>query len=68
MPGARRRARRRRGPGLALLRFLETQSRPANSCSSTNTSNQRMQRVLEKLGYQPSGVIHKLDPGDPELV
>jgi hypothetical protein len=27
-----------------------------------------MQSLLAKLGYQLSGVIHELDPGDPELV
>jgi hypothetical protein len=27
-----------------------------------------MQRVLENLSYERSGVIYNLDPGDPELV
>lgn len=27
-----------------------------------------MQHILEKLGYERSGVIHNLDPGDPEIV
>ncbi len=36
--------------------------------TSTNQSNQPMQQLLDALGYLPSGVIHNLDPGDPELV
>jgi len=36
--------------------------------TSTNESNQPMQQLLSVLGYVPSGVIHNLDPGDPELV
>jgi hypothetical protein len=27
-----------------------------------------MQELLRLLGFVPSGVIHNLDPGDPELV
>lgn len=59
---------RGQGLGPALIRFLETQSRSADFFTSTNQSNRHMQYVLEKLGYQRSGVIHNLDPGDPELV
>lgn len=36
--------------------------------TSTNQSNLKMQSLLAKLGYEPSGVIHNLDEGDPELV
>ncbi len=36
--------------------------------TSTNQSNRPMQKLLEKLGYQPSGYIENLDEGDPELV
>lgn len=36
--------------------------------TSTNQSNQPMQRLLERLGFLPSGVIEGLDEGDPELV
>jgi mannose-6-phosphate isomerase-like protein (cupin superfamily)/ribosomal protein S18 acetylase RimI-like enzyme len=60
----------RRGQGLGpmLIRFMETQSRSADFFTSTNESNWHMQYVLEKLGYQRSGVIHNLDPGDPEII
>lgn len=27
-----------------------------------------MQHVLQKLGYEQSGIINNLDPGDPEIV
>ena len=36
--------------------------------TSTNQSNQPMQQLLGALGYIPSGIIHNLDSGDPELV
>ena len=60
----------RRGQGLGpqLMRFLETRSRSADFFTSTNESNRHMRYVLEKLGYECSGVIHNLDPGDAELV
>jgi hypothetical protein len=27
-----------------------------------------MRAMLARLSYEPSGIIHNLDPGDPELV
>jgi ribosomal protein S18 acetylase RimI-like enzyme len=59
---------RRRGVGTALIRHMESQCRTAKLFTSTNESNLEMQSLLAKLGYQPSGVIHNLDEGDPELV
>ncbi len=56
------------GYGPQLLAFLEGQSQSSNLFTSTNASNSHMQHVLEKLGYERSGVIHNLDPGDPEIV
>jgi GNAT superfamily N-acetyltransferase len=59
-----------RGQGLGplLIRHLETVCPRNELFTSTNESNAHMQHVLEKLGYQRSGVIHNLDPGDPEIV
>jgi len=59
-----------RGQGLGpkLIEALELQSRSTSLFTSTNQSNLHMQHVLEGLGYEPSGIIHNLDPGDPELV
>ena len=61
---------RYRGHGLGpmLIRSAESHSRSADLFTSTNESNTHMQHVLEALGYQRSGVIHNLDPGDPEIV
>ena len=59
---------RRRGVGRTLMREIETRCRTAKLFTSTNESNDPMQSLLRSLGYVPSGVIHNLDPGDPELV
>ena len=56
------------GYGSKLVAFLEGQSQSNDLFTSTNESNSHMQHVLEKLGYERSGVIHNLDPGDPEIV
>jgi hypothetical protein len=31
-------------------------------------SNTPMRELLSQLGYQSSGVVENLDPGDPELI
>lgn len=61
---------RYRGEGLGpkLIEALELQSKSASLFTSTNQSNLHMLHVLEGLGYERSGIIHNLDPGDPELV
>lgn len=59
---------RRAGAGTSMMRHLETLCRTEKLFTSTNLSNLPMQALLGKLGYQPSGVIHNLDPGDPELI
>ena len=56
------------GIGPKLIRTLEQQSKSGSLFTSTNQSNKHMQHVLEGLGYEPSGIIHNLDPGDPEIV
>lgn len=61
-------AARRRGIGRTLMREIEARCRTAKLFTSTNQSNGPMQALLDFLGYVPSGVIHNLDPGDPELV
>jgi RimJ/RimL family protein N-acetyltransferase len=47
---------------------METQSRSGSLFTSTNESNRQMQHVLARLGYERCGIIHNLDPGDPEIV
>ncbi len=59
---------RRRGIGRTLMREIEARCRTAKLFTSTNQSNGPMQALLDSLGYVESGVIHNLDPGDPELV
>ena len=61
-------ARRSCGYGPKLVGFLEGQSRSNDLFTSTNESNSHMQHVLERLGYERSGIVHNLDPGDPEIV
>lgn len=58
---------RRRGLGRALLEGLRERCTTRKLFTSTNQSNEPMQALLESLGFQQSGVIENLDPGDPEL-
>jgi len=60
--------RRRRGTGAALLLHMESLCRTPKMFTSTNLSNLPMQSLLNRMGYAPSGVIHNLDEGDPEVV
>lgn len=59
---------RRQGVGTALLRAAEARCRTEKLYTSTNESNHPMRALLKAAGYQPSGVVNNLDPGDPELV
>lgn len=59
---------RRRGIGSKLLLAMEQLCKTPKLFTSTNRSNQPMQSLLAKLGYEPSGVIENLDEGDSELV
>jgi ribosomal protein S18 acetylase RimI-like enzyme len=58
---------RRQGIGTALMQHLEMISTPGKLFTSTNVSNERMQRLCERLGYVRSGIIENLDEDDPEL-
>jgi GNAT superfamily N-acetyltransferase len=60
--------RRRQGIGTRLMQHLESACETEKLFTSTNRSNLAMQGLLSKLGYQPSGEIENLDPGDPELI
>lgn len=61
-------AHRRRGIGASLMAHLESVCQTPKLFTSTNLSNLPMQSLLLRRGYELSGVIHNLDPGDPELV
>jgi ribosomal protein S18 acetylase RimI-like enzyme len=56
------------GIGAALMQHIETIYTPGKLFTSTNLSNERMQRLCERLGYVRSGIIEHLDEDDPELV
>ena len=59
---------RRRGIGASLVRHLVGVCRTPKLFTSTNRSNAPMRRLLEALGFVPSGTIDNLDEGDPERV
>ncbi|PZD73974.1 hypothetical protein C1752_01564 [Acaryochloris thomasi RCC1774] len=59
---------RRLGVGSALVEALADRCKTPKVFTSTNQSNVPMQRLLERYGFAPSGIIHNLDPRDPELV
>lgn len=58
---------RQYGYATALMRYIEETCGSEKLFTSTNLSNLHMQRLLEKLGYTISGVVHNLDEGDPEV-
>ena len=60
--------RRRQGIGTALMAACEAAHGDDRIFTSTNESNAPMRALLARAGYQVSGVIENLDPGDPELV
>jgi len=59
---------RHEGAGMHLMQALESRCETPKLFTSTNMSNQPMQSLVRKLGYQESGIIFNLDAGDPELV
>ncbi|QXI25784.1 GNAT family N-acetyltransferase [Pseudomonas vanderleydeniana] len=58
----------RSGVGRQIVVHLERVSGAGKIFTSTNLSNTPMQRLLLQLGYQSSGTVENLDPGDPELI
>jgi len=58
---------RQYGYATALMHHIEDTCDSQKLFTSTNLSNLPMQRLLEKLGYTISGVVHNLDEGDPEV-
>ncbi|MFD5156819.1 GNAT family N-acetyltransferase [Streptomyces hawaiiensis] len=61
-PGARR-----QGVATRLLTAVEAECATPKLFTSANVSNQPMQRLLLAAGWQPAGLVHGLDEGDPEL-
>jgi hypothetical protein len=61
-------AHRRSGAGRQIIAHLEHCSSARKIFTSTNTSNTPMRQLLVQSGYQYSGTVENLDPGDPELI
>jgi len=55
------------GIGTELLLDAQRQRDTAKLFTSTNLSNQPMQRLLARLGWSSAGIVYGLDEGDPEL-
>ncbi len=60
-------ASRRKGVGTALISHIEDICKTEKLFTSTNESNKPMQALMQSMSYEPSGVVHNLDEGDPEL-
>ncbi|MCX5142108.1 MULTISPECIES: GNAT family N-acetyltransferase [unclassified Streptomyces] len=60
-------AARGRGVGGRLLADAAASCSAPKLFTSTNVSNQPMQRLLQRAGWSPAGLLHGLDEGDPEL-
>lgn len=58
---------RGRGVGHRLLDAVAASCTTTKLFTSTNVSNQPMQRLLQRAGWSPAGLLHGLDEGDPEL-
>ncbi|MCX4970320.1 GNAT family N-acetyltransferase [Streptomyces sp. NBC_00654] len=58
---------RGRGVGQRLLDSAAASCTTPKLFTSTNVSNQPMQRLLQRAGWSPAGLVHGLDEGDPEL-
>lgn len=59
---------RKKGIASLLLEYFEKTVTTEKIFSSTNRSNEIMQKVFRKNGYVESGFIDNLDEGDPEIV
>ncbi|MBT2588548.1 GNAT family N-acetyltransferase [Arthrobacter sp. ISL-95] len=58
---------RKAGIGQLLMGDVESTERHTKLFTSTNLSNQVMQRLLARRGWVSSGMVFGLDEGDPEL-
>jgi GNAT superfamily N-acetyltransferase len=59
---------RRRGIASALMTYAEQITRTPKLFTSCNQSNLPMQELLDRLGYQRSGIVENLEEGAPELI
>jgi len=59
---------RRHGAGSALMAHCAAAHDADRIFTSTNERNGPMRALLSNAGWLPAGVVHYLDPGDPELI
>jgi ribosomal protein S18 acetylase RimI-like enzyme len=59
---------RNKGYGKFLLKYFEEISPTDKIFTSTNESNEEMQKLLSSIGYVKSGWIENLDEDDPEII
>ncbi|HFJ9441543.1 MULTISPECIES: GNAT family N-acetyltransferase [Bacillus] len=60
--------KRRRGYARSLISYMLSHSPTQKIFSSTNKSNESMQKVFHSSGFIRSGMIENLDEGDPEII
>ncbi len=58
---------RRAGVAGRLVAAVAEAATSTRLFTSTNRSNEPMQRLCDRLGFAPCGVVEGLDEGDPEL-
>lgn len=61
-------AYRRQGIALMLLDHCEAAHADDRIFVSTNASNTAANALFAKAGFEGSGIVYNLDPGDPELI
>lgn len=61
-------SQRRHGVGSSILRTLASQCGAAKLFTSTNASNEPMQKLLGTFGFIKRGYVEHLDEGDPEII
>ena len=60
--------KRRKGYASLLMDYMVSNSPTTKVFSSTNRSNDSMQKVFEANGFIKSGMVENLDEGDPEII
>ena len=58
---------RRKGVAKALIWHLEETCRTEKLFTSTNESNGPMRELMATVSFEPCGVVHNIDDGDPEI-
>jgi GNAT superfamily N-acetyltransferase len=58
----------RKGIGLMLVNHCEAVHADDRIFTSTNASNTAANALFAKAGFEGSGIVYNLDPGDPELI